>query len=91
MVLQILDPAEWSFPFRSSAEFVGLEGEGRLGVEPAALRQAYLDVLNDHLHQIQQVTRKLHFDHLLLDSQQPMGAPLSHFLARRAATTRKPR
>ena len=91
MVLQVLDPAERSFPFRSAADFIGLEGEGRLGIEPAALRRAYLEALADHLHRVQQVTRRFQFDHMLLDSLQPMSAPLSHFLARRTAATRKPR
>ncbi len=90
MVLQVLDPAERDFPFRSGVEFIGLEAEGRLGIEPSALRKAYLEAFEDHLRRIVQVTRRFHFDHVLLDSQQSMGAPLSHYLARRASATRKP-
>lgn len=85
LVLQTLDPAERRFPFRSPTDFVGLEHEGRLGLDPAALRKAYLESLQAHLNQIEASARRFHFDHLVLDTAEPVGAPLSHFLARRAA------
>ncbi len=87
IVLQTLDPAERRFPFRSATDFVGLEREGKLGVDPLALRKAYLQALEHHLNEIEAITRRYHFDHLLLDSSESVGAPLSHFLARRAAST----
>lgn len=85
IVLQVMDPAELSFPFRSPTEFFGLEGEGRLPLDPAALRESYLSILRAHLREIERVSRSFRFDHLLLDSSQPLGPTLSHFLARRAA------
>ncbi|MCX5662546.1 MAG: DUF58 domain-containing protein [Planctomycetota bacterium] len=85
LLLQTLDPAERRFPFRSPTDFIGLEHEGRLGLDPAALRKAYLQALQGHLNQIEQAARRFHFDHLVLDSSESVGAPLSHFLARRAA------
>lgn len=85
LVMQTLDPAELNFPFRSPSDFLGLEGEGKLGLDPAALRKAYLDVMQQHLSAIEQVTRRFRFDHLMLDTSQPVGPPLSHFLARRSA------
>jgi uncharacterized protein (DUF58 family) len=90
-VLQTLDHAELTFPFRSSSEFFGLEGEGRLPLDPAALRQAYLDVMREHLDAVEQTTRRFGFDHMLLDTSKPLGAPLSQFLARRAAFVEKKR
>jgi uncharacterized protein (DUF58 family) len=89
MVLQTLDHAETTFPFRSPSEFFGLEGEGRLPLDPSALREAYLEVLGEHLQQVEQVTRRFGFDHMLLDTSNPVGPPLSHFLARRAAMMSK--
>ncbi len=85
MVLQTLDHAELEFPFRTPSDFFGLEDEGRVGLDPAAIRQAYLDALNRHLRRVEQLTRRFRFDYLLLDSSQPLSPPLSHFLARRAA------
>ena len=89
ILLQVLDPAELTFPFRSPSEFVGLEGEGRLQLDPHALRQAYTEALEAHLRGIEEVTRRFRFDHLLLDSSQSLGPPLSHFLARRTARLSK--
>lgn len=85
ILLQTLDPAERAFPFRDPSEFLGLEREGRLPLDPAALRDAYLEELEAHLHQIEQLARRFHFDYLLLDSAESLGPPLSHFLAHRAA------
>ena len=85
MVLQTLDPAEREFRFRTPVDFVGLEGEGKLGLDPAALREAYLQVLDEHQQQIRSITRRLRFDHLLLDTSEPPGPALRQFLAHRAA------
>lgn len=89
LVLQVLDHAERAFPFRAPADFLGLENEGRIGLDPPALRQAYLEALDEHLRRIQETARRFHFDYLLLDSSEPLGPPLSHFLARRSASVSK--
>ena len=85
VVLRVMDPAELTFPFRSVSEFMGLEGEGRLPLDPQAIRAAYLDVVNTHRDAVEDACQKFHFDHLMLDTSAPLGAPLSMFLARRAA------
>ena len=85
IVLQVLDPTELEFPFRSPSDFIGLEAEGKLALDPAALRQDYLDALQTHLRAVERAARKFGFDYLLLDSSQSVGPPLSHFLAKRAA------
>ena len=84
-VLQVLDHAELTFPYRSPSEFLGLEGEGRLPLDPAALRQAYLDALHEHLDAVKEITRRFGFDYLQVDTSEQLGPVLSHFLARRAA------
>jgi uncharacterized protein (DUF58 family) len=89
IVMQTLDPAELQFPFRSPSEFIGLEGEGRLPLDPASLRDAYLEAINEHLREVERIARQFHFDHLLLNTSQPLGPPLSHFLADRAARIAK--
>lgn len=86
IVLQILDPAEITFPYKSMADFVGLEGQGKLTVHPAAIRKAYLAAINEHMTQVQNITRKFRFDYLKMNTAQPLGPALSHFLARRNAS-----
>lgn len=89
IILQVMDPAELGFDFRDASEFFGLEGEGRLPLDPAALRDSYLEVVDEHLRGIESVTRKFNYDYLLLNTKDNLGPPLSHFLARRSSLIAK--
>ena len=89
IVLQTLDPAELAFPFRGPSQFLGLEAEGRMNLDPKALRNAYLDALQVHLDAVENLTRRFQFDYMLLDTGKPLGPALSHFMARRGATIGK--
>jgi hypothetical protein len=89
IVLQVMDPAELSFGFRDLSEFRGMEGEGRLPVDPAALRSTYREVVAEHLRRVEAVTRKMGYDYLLLKTDEALGPPLSAFLARRASLISK--
>ncbi len=89
IVLQTLDPAELEFPFRGPSQFTGLEAEGRMNLDPQALRPAYLDALRKHLDQIEKITRRFQFDYMLLNTSEPLGPALSRFMARRGATIGK--
>ena len=70
---------------------MGLEGEGQISLDPSVLRDAYLAALRDHLRYIKQTARRFGFDHDLLDTSKPLGAPLSRFLAYRSASVSKGR
>lgn len=89
IVLQTLDPAELEFPFRGPSQFLGLESEGRMNLDPKALRNAYLATLQAHLDAVEELTRRFQFDYMLLDTGKPLGPALSHFMARRGATIGK--
>jgi len=89
IIFQVLDRNELEFPFRQPSDFVGLEAEGRLPLDPAALRRSYLEVVGGHLRNIEQVARRFRFDYLLLDTSKSLGPPLSHFLAKRAGAISK--
>lgn len=85
LVIQVMDPAELSFPFRDVSEFRGLEGEGKLPLDPHAIRKAYLEVVEEHNRQVAKTCQKFQIDHILLNTSEPLGAPLSHFLAKRTS------
>jgi uncharacterized protein (DUF58 family) len=85
LVIQTLDHGERTFPFIEPARFDGLEGEGRLGVDPLALRQTYRQLIDEHLAAVAQLARRFGFDHVLVDTSQPPGPALAQFLASRAA------
>ncbi len=85
MVLQVMDRSERTLGLAGSLEFFGMEGEGRLPLDPAALRAAYVAVVEEHLTQLRAVVRGFGYDHLLLTTDEPPGPALRGFLARRAA------
>jgi len=89
MLMQTLDHAELAFPFTDPQRLLGLEDEGKLDLDPKALRQAYLDELKAHIRAIQADARKFQYDHELIDTTEDVGPPLSHFLARRAARLKR--
>jgi len=85
LVIQVMDPAELSFPFQSVSEFRGLEGEGKLPLDPHAIRKGYLEVVEEHNRAVERACQKFQIDHILLDTSDPLGPPLSHFLAKRTS------
>jgi uncharacterized protein (DUF58 family) len=89
MLLQTLDHAELTFPFTAPQRMLGLEDEGKLDLDPKALREAYLEEMDRHIRAVQRQARKFRYDHELLDTSQAVGPPLSHFLARRAARLKR--
>ena len=85
IIFQTLDKAERTFPFRDPTVFAGLENEGSLNLDPAALRSAYLEAFEAHALETTRLARRFHFDKFVLDTSQPLGSTLSRFLARRAS------
>ncbi|MBL9120800.1 MAG: DUF58 domain-containing protein [Phycisphaerae bacterium] len=88
VLLQVLDRQEMRFDLADPAPFVGLEGEGRMNVDPPALRAAYLAALRDHLESIVKVCRAFGFDYQRMDSHESVGPALAAVLARRNALAR---
>jgi uncharacterized protein (DUF58 family) len=89
LLLQTMDRQELSFVFNGPQRLLGLENEGKLDIDPRALRQAYLREVSDHLEAIRREARRFQYDHELLDTHQDLGPPLAQFLARRAARLKK--
>lgn len=88
VLLQVLDRQEMRFDLADPAPFVGLEGEGRINVDPPALRAAYLAALREHLEAIAYVSRSFGFDYQRMDSHESVGPTLAALLARRDALAR---
>ncbi len=88
---QVLDQQERDFDFSETAPFEGLEGEGRLKVDPRALRKEYLDVFAKHCDAVQKTARSFGFDLLQTTTHSWLGPPLAAFLARRNALMKRRR
>jgi uncharacterized protein (DUF58 family) len=86
MAFQILDPSEIDFPFEDTTLFKGLEELGEMLTEPRALREGYLDQLNQHTAALQKLCRGMRIDFVRMNSGEPLDSALSGFLATRAAS-----
>ncbi|MDX2115256.1 MAG: DUF58 domain-containing protein [Planctomycetota bacterium] len=89
ILCQVVDRREQTFDFSESAPFEGLEGEGRLRVDPRALRKAYLEVFGAHLERVEKTARSFGFDYQLASTHDWLGPPLAGFVARRNAVLKR--
>ncbi len=89
ILLHTLDRQEMRFDFAQPAPFEGLENEGRLRIDPRALRQGYLDAIGDHADTVAKAARGFGFDYLRLDTHESVGPALNLLLARRNAQIKR--
>jgi len=89
ILLQTLDREELRFGFTQPAPFEGLEDEGRLGIDPRALRQAYLEAISRHLDLVAKTALSFGFDYHRLDTHESVGPALAYLLARRNARIKR--
>ena len=89
ILLQTLDREELRFGFTQPAPFEGLEDEGRLRIDPRALRQAYLEALSRHLELVAKTAMSFGFDYHRLDTHESVGPALAYLLARRNARIKR--
>lgn len=86
ILVQTLDRQEMRFRLDEPAPFVGLEGEAMLQVDPAAIREAYLAALREHLDGIDRVARGFGYDAIRVDTHESIGPAIAALLARREAS-----
>ena len=85
VLLNTLDRQEMRFDFSQPSPFEGLEQEGKLRVDPRALRTAYLESIREHLAYVSKTALSFGFDYHRLDTHESVGPPLAYLLARRSA------
>jgi uncharacterized protein (DUF58 family) len=88
ILIHVVDPAELEFPFRHPTEFRGLEATGKLATDPNRIRDDYLENLNRHLTDLDQIARDHESDHLRIRTDEPAGECLANYLRQRAARGR---
>jgi hypothetical protein len=84
----VLDPNEVNFPFGEPTRFEGLEAMGELLTDPQALRQSYLQQLEQATQALQKSCRSMRIDFARMNTGDLLDVSLSSFLATRAATMR---
>jgi len=83
ILLQVIDRQEEAFEFTESVPFEGLEDEGRIRVDPRALRSEYLKAFESHREQVEKAARSFGFDYQRVCTHEWLGPPLAAFIARR--------
>jgi uncharacterized protein (DUF58 family) len=85
MLFHIMDDDEIEFPFTGMTRFEGMEQLPDVFCDPRALREAYLEVVNDYLVEVRRGCSKLGIDYNLVKTSDYLDAILSRFLHQRMA------
>jgi uncharacterized protein (DUF58 family) len=85
LVLQILDPAEVSFPFDDVTRIEDMETQREVTSDPRAFRKAYLDELTRFLDTLRNGCRSAQIDYTVAQTNQRFDLFLGTYLARRQA------
>ncbi len=88
LVLHVMDDDELEFPFSGPTRFEDMESETRLNCNPKALRDGYLEALNEFLEEVRHGCAKSAIDYALIKTSDPLDAALASFLSRRMARNR---
>ena len=88
LVLHVMDDDELEFPFSGPTRFEDLESQTRLNCNPKALREGYIEALNEFLDEIRHGCAKSAIDYALIRTSDPLDAALASFLSRRMARNR---
>jgi len=85
MVFHILDDDELNFPFSGTTRFEGMEELPQLLCDPKALRDGYLEALEEYLVEVRRGCSKLGIDYSLVRTSDYLDAILARFLHQRMA------
>lgn len=82
-IIHVLHDDELDFRFDGATRFEGLESASFLNCNPKALRDGYLEALNDYLEQTRRACGRLMIDYLQVRTSEPLDAVLAKFLTAR--------
>jgi len=88
ILFQVVDPQELEFDYTGLLRLEGLEGTGRMLVDPNAIRTAYREEFARHTAELARAARELSCDFVPLSTAQPLDVALSTYLAHRIARAR---
>lgn len=91
IVFHVMHGDELTFPFDDNTLFRGLEEPVQLHAEPRALRASYLAAVERFLAETRKTCASAGVDYVLVNTQEPLDAVLSGYLAFRQKVRRKAR
>ena len=83
LVFHVLDDDELTFPFAGTTRFEGMESIDHLLCDPRALRDGYLEALEEYLVEVRRGCTRLGIDYMLTRTGDYLDAVLSKFLNHR--------
>ncbi len=88
---QLLAPEEMEFPFAQLTWFEGLEGEGKILLEPTQLKKAYLKLISGWREKLERISQELAADYQLFRTDENPAQILSAYLLRRSLLPKRVR
>ena len=76
----MMDDDEIDFPFAGPTRFEALESANSLNCNPRALRDGYLEALNEFLEEMRRRCAQSVVDYALVRTSEPLDAVLAKFL-----------
>lgn len=89
LVFHVMDDDELDFAFTGPTRFEGLELPQNLACNPRALRDGYLEALEQYLAEIRHGCARDGLDYVLLRTSQSLDSALAAFLSRRQDARRR--
>jgi uncharacterized protein (DUF58 family) len=83
LLFHVLDKAELTFPFREMVAFRDLETNERLQVDPAYVRSAYREQIEEFIAGYRRACAEMRIDYVLADTSAPYDFMLARYLAKR--------
>lgn len=84
ITFQLIDDAEMNFPFNEASEFIDMENNESYITSPAAIREAYLENLNEFLAFCKKQCQSSGVDYCLMNTSKPLDEALSAYMSKRA-------
>ena len=84
IVFHVFDKAEIDFPFREPVAFYDLETRDRIQIDPAYVRDVYIEQVEQFIESYCRSCAESHIDYVMTDTTTPYDFMLSRYLAKRA-------
>ncbi len=88
LLFHVMDDDELDFPFAGPTRFDDLESNSHLNCNPKALRDGYLEALQEFLLDVKHGAAQSAVDYALTRTSDPLDAVLAQFLSRRMSRLR---
>ncbi len=84
ILIHVMDQTELTFPFEGNTLFKGLEDYPEVMLDPRAVRDAYLEEIQEFLDEMEAMVSRVGVDYRLAPTHEPFDIPIVSILAQRA-------